>query len=103
MLGIGRPFILEFVNPKKVLTCKDEMLNLQKYITSDLVYCHDLKIVDRAFFDELKEIENSKAKSYCCVVWVKKRITKRECDKLNTYSNIQIKQKTPVRVLHRRS
>ena len=76
---------------------------MHKYVTSDLVYCIDFAIVDKQFFDELKEIENSKAKSYCCVVWVKRRITKKECESLNTYTNIQVKQKTPIRVLHRRS
>lgn len=72
-------------------------------MTSDVVYCIDFDIVDKKFFEELKEIENSKAKSYCCVVWVKRRITKKECDQLNKLTNIKVKQKTPIRVLHRRS
>lgn len=79
MLGKGRPFILEFVNPKKVLSCINEIPNLQSYIKSDVVYCHDFKIVNKLFFDELKEIENSKAKSYCSIVWVKRRINKKDC------------------------
>lgn len=47
MLGKGRPFIMEFVNPKKVLSCKQEIPTLQKYLTSDVVYCVDFAIVDK--------------------------------------------------------
>lgn len=79
MLGKGRPFILEFVNPKKVISCKEYLDKFQGLIKSDVVYCTDFKIVDKKFFDELKEIENSKAKAYCCVVWVKRRISKKDC------------------------
>lgn len=51
-----------------------------------------MKIVDKRFFDDLKDIENSKAKAYCCVVWVKKRITEKELyESLNNMSNIQVK------------
>ena len=72
MLGQGRPFIMEFVNPKKSLSCRESVNDalLRKVINSDLVFCHEFKIVDRQFFDSLKEIETSKAKSYSCIVWV---------------------------------
>lgn len=92
------------MNPKKSLSCKNFISDLQKHITSDVVFCHDFKIVDKKFFDELKDIENSKAKAYCCVVWIKRRISKKELEsRLNQLKNIDIKQTTPVRVLHRRS
>lgn len=52
----------------------------------------------------MKDIENSKAKAYCCIVWVKKRISPKDLQqKLNALSNIVLKQTTPMRVLHRRS
>ena len=77
MLGKGRPFIIEFANPKKSISCQESIKDeiLQKVMNTDLVYCHDFKIVTKEFFDSLKEIETSKAKSYSCVVWVKRRIT----------------------------
>lgn len=62
-----------------------------------------MKVVDKKFFDELKAIENSKAKSYCCVVWTKRRINKTDMNTLNALNDIRVAQKTPVRVLHRRS
>lgn len=73
MLGRGRPFIFEFMNPKKALSCKNNIESLK--ITSPYVSCVDLKIVDKAFFDHLKEIEQSKAKSYAAVVYSKQPFT----------------------------
>ena len=106
MLGEGRPFIIEFVNPKNSVSCRDHIndKDLRKTISSDLVYCHQFKIVDRQFFDSLKEIETSKAKSYSCIVWVQRRITPEDCEKLTkTIRELSVQQTTPVRVLHRRS
>jgi tRNA pseudouridine synthase 10 len=106
MLGKGRPFIIEFANPKNSISChesiKDEIL--QSVMNTDLVYCHDFKIVTKEFFDSLKEIETSKAKSYSCVVWVKRRITPEDCEKLSSsVKDLPVQQTTPIRVLHRRS
>ena len=72
MLGDGRPFIIEFVSPKKAHSCLEwiDDKKLSAVMNTDLVTCHDFKIVSRGFFDSLKEIEISKAKSYSCVVWV---------------------------------
>ena len=91
MLGRGRPFIVEFMNPKKSISCLEHVQDIAKLINSDVVTCHDFKIVDKKFFDELKDIENSKAKAYCCVVWVKKRVSEKELEqKLNTLSNLAL-------------
>ncbi|TNV80047.1 hypothetical protein FGO68_gene15427 [Halteria grandinella] len=106
MLGRGRPFVMEFVNPKKSLSCQGQIEDkgLRKAINSSLVYCHEFKIVDKEFFDSLKDIEISKAKSYSCMVWVKRRITPQDCNKLSTLvSELHVQQTTPIRVLHRRS
>ena len=85
MLGKGRPFIIEFANPKKSISCRDSIKDeiLQSVMNTDLVYCHDFKVVTKEFFDSLKEIETSKAKSYSCVVWVKRRITPQDCENLS--------------------
>ncbi len=106
MLGEGRPFIIEFVSPKKSHSCLEwiDDKKLRALMNTDLVLCHDFKIVTRAFFDSLKEIETSKAKSYSCIVWVQRRITPEDCARLSSIiKDLCIKQTTPVRVLHRRS
>jgi tRNA U54 and U55 pseudouridine synthase Pus10 len=94
MLGIGRPFIVEFVSPKKSISCREKINDeyLRGLINHELVYCHEFKIVDKAFFDSLKDIEISKAKSYSCVVWVKRRITPKDCEKLGqAVKELQVK------------
>ena len=63
----------------------------------------DLKIVSREFFDEMKTTIESKAKSYCAIVWTQSPITTEHCKRLSTVRDLQILQKTPIRVLHRRS
>jgi len=44
-----------------------------------------------------------KAKSYCALVWCKREITEHDREVLNAVSDLEIAQKTPIRVLHRRS
>ena len=82
---------MEFLNPKNILSSKDKIETFRQRMSSNLVYCHEFKIVDKKFFDDLKEIENSKAKAYCCVVWVSRKINKKDLLKLNTHQNIEIK------------
>lgn len=68
MLGTGRPFIFEFINPRKAISCQEAVKDIK--FSSPYVVCRDFKIVDKAFFDHLKEIESQKAKRYCAVVRV---------------------------------
>jgi len=76
---------MEFVNPKLTKSAAEAINDkiLRGLMKTDLVYCHDFKIVDRQFFDSLKEIETSKAKSYSCVVWVQRKITPADCERLS--------------------
>ena len=83
MLGEGRPFICEFVNPRKRHSALEKISTFSDLMKSDEIFCFDLKVVDKKFFDELKAIENSKAKSYCCIVWTKRRINQKDMDRLN--------------------
>lgn len=59
--------------------------------------------MDKHFFDELKEIQEQKAKRYCAVMWSRNTITDQDIEKLNGLRNIAVSQQTPLRVLHRRS
>jgi tRNA pseudouridine synthase 10 len=103
MLGRGRPFILELVNPKKAVSCHSNVDQLQALQENDLLKVRQFKIVDKAYFDHLKDIESSKAKSYCCIVWSKRPVTPADCEKLSLIRDLSVAQKTPIRVLHRRS
>ena len=62
-----------------------------------------MKMASRQDFEELKASCNTKAKAYVSVVWVKDKISQDLIEKLNAVRNLAVKQKTPIRVLHRRS
>ena len=42
-------------------------------------------------------------KVYSCFVWVQKELKDEDINKLNSIKNLEVNQKTPLRVLHRRS
>jgi tRNA pseudouridine synthase 10 len=56
MLGTGRPFIFEFINPRNAISCLDMVKDIK--FESPYVACRDFKIVNKEFFDHLKEIES---------------------------------------------
>ena len=104
MLGNGRPFVLEMVNPRRRYNVTEEdFLQLKNQINkSKDVNVTDLDFPDENCFKELSHSANSKVKAYCCIITVDK-INKDLVDKLNSSQDIQIKQMTPLRVLHRRT
>jgi tRNA pseudouridine synthase 10 len=51
----------------------------------------------------LKNAEDSKQKFYTCLVWTRKEISDLELETLNSVKDLAIIQKTPIRVMHRRT
>ena len=49
MLGLGRPFLFELVNPRKVYVPLDEMLKIQESINSSSldIFIRDLQMVSK--------------------------------------------------------
>ncbi|KAJ0183040.1 hypothetical protein K1T71_001016 [Dendrolimus kikuchii] len=123
-LGQGRPFAVEITDPRKQLSpeelktiCK-EISKTGKVIVKDLIY------VTKVDLTELKKGEETKCKTYeaLCIKLShseydhivnpdsKPKVTENDIERINSYSNtspsdearIVLKQKTPVRVLHRR-
>ena len=62
-----------------------------------------MQIATKRDFDELKASCSTKAKAYVSIVWVKEKLTQSHMDTLNAIRKLKVNQKTPVRVLHRRS
>ena len=103
MLGNGRPFVIEIEAPKK------RFLNLKKM--EDAVNAHGvnkveisgLRFANRDVVRKLKGGE-SKQKEYRVFVQFENKITAKDMRLLEkSLTNVMIKQKTPVRVLHRRA
>ena len=55
------------------------------------------------YFDELHSDTENKEKLYTAVCWVKDAVKPTDLEGLNSVKDLTIKQKTPLRVLHRRS
>lgn len=105
MLGSGRPFILQLVNPKKRHTVTVDQLkiieaNINKNSACGVI---NLGFGDEKTFLELKDSEETKVKIYCCLVETSEKITPEMVQKINESKELHLEQKTPLRVLHRRS
>jgi len=76
MLGDGRPFILEFVNPKKSLTCHTRLDEMRAMANkSEKVKALRMQMATKQDFEELKASCATKQKSYVSLVWVKDAVT----------------------------
>ena len=64
---------------------------------------HNLEICNKEYAEFIKKAEVNKMKIYSCFVWVKKNLEENDINKLNNVKNLEVVQKTPLRVLHRRS
>ncbi|KAI8139659.1 hypothetical protein BJV82DRAFT_563459 [Fennellomyces sp. T-0311] len=109
MLGTGRPFYCELVNPRKLRFDKSEYAAMQDEINSlpskDAVQLRDLTAIDQADTKIIKEGEEFKRKTYRALVWVSSPVTDEMIEKVNAAGSnpFKIKQNTPVRVFQRRA
>jgi tRNA pseudouridine synthase 10 len=104
MLGKGRPFIIELENPRRAISGVLDVQPIYDAIHSDLTKVQDLRFVGPSYFDDLLKTEKMKSKLYTAVVWVKNKITPEMLEsKLDPVRDLTLYQKTPLRVLHRRS
>ncbi|CAD8076955.1 unnamed protein product [Paramecium primaurelia] len=106
MLGNGRPFAIELVDPHCGLQIQtQEILNqIESNINSQkVVKVTPLQYTDTNIFEELKNSEINKVKAYCCIVECKYIVNGDLIKQANQIKDLIIKQKTPIRVLHRRT
>ena len=102
MLGKGRPFIIEIINPKKEIFDMNEIINKINN-NSKFIQVNNLESCNRDYIDNIKNAELNKMKLYTSVVYVEKQINDDDIKKINEVKNMKIIQKTPFRVLHRRT
>ncbi|KAK3892758.1 hypothetical protein Pcinc_003346 [Petrolisthes cinctipes] len=103
-LGVGRPFVIEFINPRHTLLTQTQVAVLQSAVneSTHLVKLRHLQIVDKKDVKYLKEGEEEKTKTYCALCLSTQGYNTAALDKLNELSEVSVEQKTPLRVLHRR-
>jgi tRNA pseudouridine synthase 10 len=107
MLGRGRPFLLEFINPRKSRFGRAQYADFQKAINSshpDAVQVRDLQFVPPHASTVIKTSQDTKLKDYQCVIWSQDPLTPERVEAaLGKVGVLTLQQYTPVRVLHRRA
>ncbi|XP_065155524.1 tRNA pseudouridine synthase Pus10 [Atheta coriaria] len=102
-LGKGRPFYIEILDPKKTQFSFEEFRRIENKVNkSELIKIRDLQMVARSDTNYIKQGEESKTKNYVALCVTKQKVTQEMLDKINDYGEVEIQQKTPIRVLHRR-
>ncbi|AYU76823.1 hypothetical protein, conserved [Leishmania donovani] len=110
MLGEGRPFVLEFVSPIRERFTEEDLRRLEASICSShegSVEVRQLRRTDADITVRLARHSESKVKQYRCVIWSSRAIDDVATDPhvrtIHAMRDLPIQQKTPLRVLHRRS
>lgn len=105
MLGNGRPFLLELLNPMNVSVSHSDLQGIESDINSgtDSVAVNQLRRVSKNSSSLLKQGEEEKKKTYSALVWTKVEVTADRLSVLDQRKDLVIQQRTPIRVLHRRT
>ncbi|KAG5484745.1 hypothetical protein LSCM1_06566 [Leishmania martiniquensis] len=110
MLGEGRPFVLELVSPIRERFTEDDLRRFEASIYASYegsVEVSELRRTDASITVRLARHSESKVKRYRCVVWSSRAIDDAAIDPhvraIHAMKDLAIQQKTPLRVLHRRS
>ncbi|KAJ2077767.1 hypothetical protein H4R24_004928 [Coemansia sp. RSA 988] len=107
MLGNGRPFYIECINPRIKKHSVARICQIQDTLVSknSPVQVRNLQIIQPNDTAIIKEGEEHKTKHYCALVWLSKLLTPEHLAELNSTGKQEmvIDQKTPIRVLHRRA
>jgi len=115
MLGRGRPFVIQLSfeaeeqarEAEKTCLSEGTMQLIENQIQErpeGRIEVEELKLDDESAMERIKAGEQSKKKQYACIVWISKKISDADLRSLEEkVKELQLEQKTPVRVMHRRS
>lgn len=102
-IGSGRPFYIEIDDPKRTEYKPEEFRHVEELINkSELINVRDFQMVNKNDLQKIKEGEETKTKRYTALCKSDRAITEDDIFKLNNMGVINLRQKTPIRVLHRR-
>ncbi|KAJ4746645.1 tRNA pseudouridine synthase Pus10 [Rhynchospora pubera] len=105
MLGSGRPFLVEVSNSRIVPSSTEieQISDKINHTDKQLVGVKNLKLVGAEAWDLMREGEAEKQKQYAALVWISRPLNVDDVCNLTSLKDMEISQKTPIRVLHRRS
>lgn len=102
MLGSGRPFVVEVQNPRRSAGMEELELAVNAG-DRRLVTVRRLRPCEPGDMARLQKDAEEHRKKYVCVCWSQRPLAQEDADGLTAKGELEIDQKTPVRVLHRRS
>ncbi|TFF84552.1 tRNA pseudouridine(54/55) synthase Pus10 [Candidatus Heimdallarchaeota archaeon] len=104
MLGNGRPFVLEVLDPHRRFIDLEKIEQLVNKRTEGKVQVSNLEIVDKSKVQEIKAQSTDTKKTYRARIRVEKPIPKEKLTELEkVLKGKTIEQRTPTRVEHRRA
>lgn len=108
MLGRGRPFAIKLHNPKDLEKYNEVTLGLiEKFVNEKhrgKVGVRDLQLVSKQDVSKnLSEGQEAKKKAYRALCCCSRKLTNDDIRRINNLSEVCLSQKTPIRVLHRRT
>ncbi|KAG0261025.1 putative tRNA pseudouridine synthase Pus10 [Mortierella polycephala] len=108
MLGNGRPFYMELINPRIPSLPRDKIKELETEINAIMpgkVQIRSLAAIRPEDTKIIKEGEESKTKSYSALCWTSSPVDQTMIDAVNMYTDkaFFVEQQTPIRVLQRRA
>ncbi|KAG0370385.1 hypothetical protein BC939DRAFT_428055 [Gamsiella multidivaricata] len=108
MLGNGRPFYIELINPRIPALSADIIKELEEKINTIMpnkVQLRRLTAITPEDCKVIKDGEESKTKSYSALCWTSNPVDQDMIDAVNEYTNksFSVEQQTPIRVLQRRA
>ncbi|GAX78198.1 hypothetical protein CEUSTIGMA_g5640.t1 [Chlamydomonas eustigma] len=105
MLGEGRPFVLEILQPKRDHPPQDKLRAVEEELAAADHGARAVQLTpcNRAAVDRIKEAEETKQKTYEVLCWAERPLTGENVTSLLQISDLELHQDTPLRVLHRRA
>ncbi|XP_054796167.1 uncharacterized protein LOC129301630 isoform X2 [Prosopis cineraria] len=105
MLGPGRPFLVEVQNARRIPSdlFVNDIEKLINNVENKLVSVKNLKLVGNNGWNLIHEGEAEKQKQYAALVWISRPLNDEDLQSMSSFKDLKILQRTPIRVLHRRS
>jgi len=103
MLGTGRPFVVEVRNPRRLFPTNMEVEEAVNTGAGGSVIVQSLERCRSSAMAALQRDAETHRKTYSCICWAKKSLTVADMKSLGAVRDVEVQQKTPVRVLHRRA
>jgi tRNA pseudouridine synthase 10 len=104
MLGRGRPFVVEITEPRVRTPDLEEITKSINDEAEGKIEVHELVLTDRYQLQKLKEDASINVKEYEALIETEEPVTDKELKKVEkSFKGVEIEQRTPHRVSHRRA